>query len=141
MRRWFMGWLLGLGGNALGLLLAWVIVPGFEIKGVIGFLVSLVVFAILSALFTWLMFRTLLRHAGSLVPLTGLASTFLALAVTVLLPIKDGIDISGWGWLWGTLVVWVLSMFIWVLPGPWRRYKKTGSAGRPSDGAGGTNPF
>ena len=95
--------------------------------------------AILSALFTWLMFRTLLRHAGSLVPLTGLASTFLALAVTALL--TDGISISGWGWLWGTLVVWVLSMFIWVLPGPWRRYKKTGSAGRPSDGSGGAKPF
>ena len=137
-----MGWLLGLGGNALGLLLASLILGDmFSIDGVTGFVVSLVVFAILSALFTWLMFRTLLRHAGSLVPLTGLASTFLALAVTVLLPIDDGISISGWGWLWGTLVVWVLGMFIWVLPGPWRRYKKTGSAGRPSDGAGGAKPF
>ena len=64
MRRWFMGWLLGLGGNALGLLLASLIVSDFSIDGVTGFLVSLVVFAILSALFTWLMFRTLLRHAG-----------------------------------------------------------------------------
>ena len=73
------------------------------------------------------------RHAGSLVPLTGLASTFLALAVTVLLPIKDGIDISGWGWLWGTLMVWVLSMFIWVLHGcrRWRRgsLRKRGDCG------------
>ena len=140
MRRWFMGWLLGLGGNALGLLLASLILGDmFNIDDVTGFVVSLVVFAILSALFTWLMFRTLLRNAGSLVPLTGLASTFLALAVTVLF--TDGISIEGWGWLWGTLVVWVLSMFIWVLPGPWRRYKKTGTAGRPSDGAGSSNPF
>ena len=140
MRRWFMGWLLGLGGNALGLLLASLILGDmFNIDGPTGFVVSLVVFAILSALFTWLMFRTLLRNAGSLVPLTGLASTFLALAVTVLF--TDGISIEGWGWLWGTLVVWVLSMFIWVLPGPWRRYKKTGTAGRPSDGAGSSNPF
>ena len=135
-----MGWLLGLGGNALGLLLASLILGDmFNIDDVTGFVVSLVVFAILSALFTWLMFRTLLRNAGSLVPLTGLASTFLALAVTVLF--TDGISIEGWGWLWGTLVVWVLSMFIWVLPGPWRRYKKTGTAGRPSDGAGSSNPF
>ena len=43
MRRWFMGWLLGLGGNALGLLLASLIVSGFSIDGVTGFLVSLVV--------------------------------------------------------------------------------------------------
>ena len=134
MRRWFMGWLLGLGGNALGLLLASLILGDmFNIDGVTGFVVSLVVFAILSALFTWLMFRTLLRNAGSLVPLTGLASTFLALAVTVLF--TDGISIEGWGWLWGTLVVWVLSMFIWVLPGPWRRSRKAGSAG---GGAGGS---
>ncbi len=140
MRRWFMGWLLGLGGNALGLLLASLILGDmFNIDDVTGFVVSLVVFAILSALFTWLTFRALLRNAGSLVPLTGLASTFLALAVTVLF--TDGISIEGWGWLWGTLVVWVLSMFIWVLPGPWRRYKKTGAAGRPSDGAGSSNPF
>ena len=99
-----MGWLLGLGGNALGLLLASLILGDmFSIDGVTGFVVSLVVFAILSALFTWLMFRTLLRHAGSLVPLTGLASTFLALAVTALF--TDGISISGWGWLWGTLEI------------------------------------
>ena len=116
-----------------------ILLKHFHQNLLVHFLVSLVVFAILSALFTWLMFRTLLRHAGSLVPLTGLASTFLALAVTALF--TDGISISGWGWLWGTLVVWVLSMFIWVLPGPWRRYKKTGSAGRPSDGAGGAKPF
>ena len=56
-----MGWLLGLGGNALGLLLASLIVSEFSIDGVTGFLVSLVVFAILSALFTWLMFPSLLQ--------------------------------------------------------------------------------
>ena len=140
MRRWFMGWLLGIGGNAIGLVLASLVLGDmFTVNGVTGFVVSLVVFAILSALFTWLMFRTLLRHAGSLVPLTGLASTFLALAVTALF--TDGISINGWGWLWGTLVVWVLSMFIWVLPGPWRRYKQTGTAGRPSGGTPGPRPL
>ena len=135
-----MGWLLGLGGNALGLLLASLLLGDmFIISGVTGFVVSLVVFAVLSAIFTWLVFRTLLRKAGSLVPLTGLASTFLTLAITDLF--TDGICISGWGWLWATLLVWILSMFIWVLPGPWRRYKQTGTAGRPSSGGPGAKPF
>jgi len=67
----------------------------FTINGVTGFVISLVVFAVLSAIFTWLVFRTHLRKAGSLVRLTGLASTFLALALTALF--TNGINISGWG--------------------------------------------
>ena len=27
-------------------------------------------------------------------------------------------------WLLATLIIWVISMFIWVLPGPWRKFKK-----------------
>ena len=40
MGKWFVGWLLGLGGNALGLLLASLIVSDLTIDGVTGFLVS-----------------------------------------------------------------------------------------------------
>ena len=122
MPRFLLGWLLGLGGNAIGLLLAWLLLGSdFSINGPIGFIVSLVVFAILSAFFTWLVFKGLDKKAASVVPLTGLISTFLALLVTVLL--TDGLSISGWGWLWGTVIVWILSMVIWVLPGPWRTYR------------------
>jgi hypothetical protein len=35
-----------------------------------------------------------------------------------------GLDINGWGWIWGTLIVWICGMFIWLLPGPWRSFKK-----------------
>ena len=66
--------------------------------------------------------KFLLRNAGSIVALTGLISTFLALFITSL--ISDGLDISGWGWIWGTLIVWVCGMFIWLLPGPWRTHRK-----------------
>jgi hypothetical protein len=118
-----MGWILGLGGNAIGLLLAALLLgDSFQINGATGFIVSLVVFAILSALFTWLVLKFLVRNAGSIIALTGLISTFLALLVTSIF--TDGLDINGWGWLWGTLIVWVLGMFIWLLPGPWRTYKK-----------------
>ena len=124
MPRFLLGWLLGLGGNALGLLLATLILPAdqFDINSVSGFFVSLIVFAILSGLFTWLVLKFLIRNAGSIVALTGLLATFLALLVTSLF--TDGLDINGWGWVWGTLIVWVLGMFIWLLPGPWRNFKK-----------------
>jgi hypothetical protein len=83
------------------------------------------VFAILSGLFTWLVLKFLIRNAGSIVALTGLLATFLALFVTSVF--TDGLDINGWGWVWGTLIVWVLGMFIWLLPGPWRNFKKAGA--------------
>lgn len=121
-----MGWILGLAGNAIGLLLAALILPTdqFNINSFTGFIVSLIVFAILSALFTWLVLKFLLRNAGSIVALTGLISTFLALLVTVIF--TDGLSISGWGWVWGTLIVWILGMFIWLIPGPWRRHQREG---------------
>ena len=123
MPRFLVGWLLGLVGTAIGLILASLILgTDFELNGVVGFFVSLIVFAILSAFFTWLVFKFLLRNAGSVVALTGLISTFLALLVTSVF--TSGLDINGWGWVWGTLIVWVLGMFIWLIPGPWRRHAK-----------------
>jgi uncharacterized membrane protein YvlD (DUF360 family) len=123
MPRFLMGWILGLGGNAIGLILAALLLGDqFQIDGFVPFLISLVVFAILSGLFTWLVLKFLIRNAGSIVALTGLISTFLALFITSLL--TSGLDINGWGWVWGTLIVWVLGMFIWLLPGPWRAHRK-----------------
>jgi len=124
MPRFFLGWLLGLAGNAVGLILASLILGSqFKFTSATGFIVSLVIFAVLSALFTWLVFKFLLRNAGSVVALTGLVSTFLALLVTDLLP-WGSLDIDGMGWVWGTLIVWICGMFIWLIPGPWRNFKK-----------------
>ncbi|MBK9738480.1 MAG: hypothetical protein IPO93_02970 [Actinobacteria bacterium] len=127
MPRFLLGWLLGLGGNAVGLLLAGLILPQdqFHFTSATGFFVSLVLFAILSGLFTWLVLKFLIRNAGSIVALTGLIATFLALFVTNVLP-WGSLDISGMGWIWGTLIVWICGMFIWLLPGPWRNFKKEG---------------
>ncbi len=123
MPRFLLGWVLGLGGNAIGLLLAWLLLgDSFRIDGPIAFIISLVVFAILSGIFTWAVFKGLRSKANSMVPLTGVISTFLALFITTLL--TDGLSISGWGWLWGTVIVWVCGMVIWVIPGPWRDYRR-----------------
>ena len=125
MPRFFIGWLLGLAGNAIGLILASLILPTdqFSIELFsLSFLWAVLIFAILSAFFTWIVLKFLIRNAGSIVALTGLISTFLALLVTSL--ISDGLSIGGWGWIWGTLIVWICGMFIWLLPGPWRAHRK-----------------
>ena len=129
MPRFFIGWLLGLAGNAIGLILAALILPEdqFSIELFsLSFFWAVLIFAILSALFTWIVLKFLIRNAGSIVALTGLISTFLALLVTSL--ISDGLSISGWGWIWGTLIVWICGMFIWLLPGPWRAHRKDARA-------------
>lgn len=125
MPRFFIGWLLGLAGNAIGLILAALILPEdqFSIELFsLSFFWAVLIFAIVSAFFTFIVFKFLLRNAGSIVALTGLISTFLALLITSL--ISDGLSIGGWGWVWGTLIVWICGMFIWLLPGPWRSHNK-----------------
>lgn len=123
MPRFLLGWLLGLGANAIALILcALIFGSNFTFSSWWGFVVAVVVFAILSGLFTWMVLKFLLRNAGSIIALTGLVATFLALVVTVLF---TGLQISGWStWLLATLLIWVISMFIWVIPGPWRQHRK-----------------
>ena len=122
MPRFLVSWLLGLGANAIALILAALIFPGFTLTFE-GFIIALLVFAVLSALLPWLVLKFLMRHAGSLIALSGLVGTFLALLVTSLL--TSGLDIDGtWTWIGATLLIWIISMFIWVIPGPWRTFKK-----------------
>jgi putative membrane protein len=125
MPRFLLGWVLGLAGNAVGLILATLILPDSQFSITLfslSFLWAILIFAILSAVFTWFVLKFMLRNAGSAVALTGLVATFLALLVTSV--ISDGLDITGWGWIWGTLIVWICGMFIWLIPGPWRNFKK-----------------
>lgn len=125
MPRFLVGWLLGLAGAAVGILLCSLIFgDDFTVDGFVGFLWVIVIFAVLSAIFSWLTFRALIRHAGSIVALTGLISTFLALLVTSWI---GSLSINGAStWFWATLIIWLLDMFIWLIPGPWRDYRKEG---------------
>ena len=123
MPRFLLSWLLGLGANAVALILAALIFRESFTLSLQGFIVALIVFALLSALLPWLVLKFLVRQAGSLIALSGLIGTFLALLITSL--ISSGLDIDGvWTWIGATLLIWVVSMFIWVIPGPWRTFKK-----------------
>lgn len=122
MPKFLLSWILGLGANAIALILASLLFSGFDLS-INGFIIALIVFALLSALLPWLILKVLLRHAGSLIALSGLLATFLALFITTLF--TGGLEIDGIGtWIGATLLIWIVSMFIWVIPGPWRTFKK-----------------
>ncbi len=122
MPRFLVRWLLGLGGSALALVVSAVVFDGFVINRD-GWLVALLVFGVLSAVLPFFVLKALLRSAGSIIALSGLVATFLALLLTDLL--SRGLTISGLDtWFGATLLIWLLSMFIWLLPGPWRSFRK-----------------
>jgi len=40
-------------------------------------------------------------------------------------PMGAGLSISGpTAWIVSTLLIWILGMFIWLIPGPWRTQRK-----------------
>jgi hypothetical protein len=128
MPGFLVGWLFGLGGAAVGLVVAALTFSEFDLDSD-GFVLALLVFAVLSVTLLSVVFKALRRHAGSIVPLSGLISTFLALWLTDL--VSEGLTIDGTGTLFGSaLLIWVLSMVIWLLPGPWHGVKKADSARR-----------
>ncbi len=61
MPRFLMSWLLGLGANAIALILAAFIFPGFTLT-IEGFVIALIVFAVLSALLPWLVLNPAFFH-------------------------------------------------------------------------------
>lgn len=127
MPKFLMAWILGLGGAAIGLLLCSLVFgENFTFSSFWGFALALVLFAILTAIIPYFILKLLVRHASSIVALTGLFATFIALFLTALTP---WMHISGfWPWAGSILIIWVLGMFIWLIPGPWRNFKKEHAA-------------
>jgi uncharacterized membrane protein YvlD (DUF360 family) len=104
-------------GNAVGLIVASLVLDGFSID-VTGFIVSLVIFTVAVALMTPFLESTMRRNQSSSAATGGVAliSTFVALLVTDLF--TDGLSISGIGtWIGATVVVWVGSLLaVFILP-------------------------
>lgn len=122
MPRFLIGWLLSLAGAAIALGLSALIFSGFTLRWD-GFIGALVIFAVLTAILPYFVKKALVRYADSITGLTGLISTFLALLITNVL--TTGLDIEGVGtWVEATVLIWLLSMFLWAIPGPWRSYRK-----------------
>ena len=104
-------------GNAVGLIVASLVLDDFEIN-VTGFIVSLLIFTVTVALMTPFLSSIMQRNRSTSAALGGVAliSTFVALVVTDLL--SDGLDISGVGtWIAATVIVWLGSLLaVFILP-------------------------
>ncbi|WP_254359685.1 phage holin family protein [Microbacterium hominis] len=105
---------------AIGLIAADLILPGFQIDWADwwGFLLAIVIFAVLqSVLAPWLA-RVAQRNAPVLLGGIGIVSTFVALLIVVLIP-GAGLTIGSpwWTWLLAPVIVWIFTaLATWLLP-------------------------
>ena len=97
-----------LASAALGLWIASLIVDGFTVTAE-GFLIVVVVFAVLQSILTpWFLVMSR-KYANALTGAVGLVSTIAALFVATL--IGDGLTISGaTAWILGSFIVWIVTM-------------------------------
>ena len=104
---------------ALGLIVADLILPGFFLhwNDWWGFVLAVVIFAVLQSVLAPWLFTITRRHANALIGGIGLVSTFVALLIAVVVP-AAGIGIDGpVAWILGTLIVWlVTALATWLLP-------------------------
>jgi uncharacterized membrane protein YvlD (DUF360 family) len=100
--------LIFLGSAALGLWIASLIVDGFSVS-TSGFLIAVVVFAVLQSILTpWFLVMSR-KYANALTGAVGLVSTVAALFVASL--VSDGLTINGASaWVLGSLTVWIVTM-------------------------------
>ncbi|MFN8185819.1 MAG: phage holin family protein [Gaiellales bacterium] len=108
--RLLSAFLIGLGTNAVALIVAAALLDGFAI-GTVTFPVLIVIFTIISLVVTLLVDSVVRRHAQAIVAGIGLISAFLTLLVTDL--ITDKLTIEGaWAWIIGTLLIWLASLIV-----------------------------
>lgn len=104
---------------ALGLIAADLILPGFHIDwgDWWGFVVAVVIFAVIQSVLAPWVFKITRRHAPALLGGIGIISTFIAILVVVLIP-GAGIGISEpLSWILAPVIVWVLTaLATWLLP-------------------------
>lgn len=108
MMRLFARLTLNILANALGLLIASILVDGFSIDS-ISFVVAVLIFSLSTTVLGPLIIKIALTSAPYLMGGIALVTTFVGLVITDLL--SDGISISGAStWIIATLVIWVFSL-------------------------------
>jgi uncharacterized membrane protein YvlD (DUF360 family) len=112
--RFIVGLLIYLAAAALGLWIATLVLSGVSITAS-GFILVIIVFAVLQALFLpFIGAMADKRDSLLLGSAAGLIATFAALLVTDL--ITDGLSIEGMGtWIVATLIVWIVGLIAMVL--------------------------
>lgn len=104
---------LSLAGNAIGLLVAAIILDDMSLSGA-AFLIAVVIFTVLTAVLQPLVSKVAEKNAPALQSGSALITTFLALVLTAL--ISDGMDIDGAiTWILATVLVWLLTVIAGVV--------------------------
>ena len=119
----------------LGLLAADLVLDGFQIQWDQwwGFVVCIVVFAVLQSVLSPWVSRLADRYAPVLMGGIGIFSTLIALMVVVLLPIGGLRIVDLTGWLLGAVIVWLVTALGSVLlPLIFLRRRMEGRTGRRS---------
>jgi uncharacterized membrane protein YvlD (DUF360 family) len=117
MIRFAVRTLIALAGNAVGLIVAALVLDGMEID-VVGFVIALVIFTVALALLTPFLATSLRRNNASSAALGGISliATLAALIITDLF--SDGLTISGvFTWIAAAVIVWLVSLVaVFILP-------------------------
>ena len=95
----------------IGLIVADLLLPGFQIQWDKwwGFVVCILIFAILQSVLAPWVSRLADRYAPVLMGGIGIFSTLIALIVVVLLPIGGLRIVDATGWLLGAVIVWLVT--------------------------------
>ena len=99
-----------LGSAALGLWITSLLVRDFTLH-VAGFLVAVVVFALVELVVDWLVRRFLRQNGPAVAAVAGVIAAFVALLIASL--VQDGIVITTIvGWVFASLIVWIVTGLI-----------------------------
>ena len=106
---------------AVGLIVADLLLEGFRIdwSNWWGFVLAVVLFAILQSVLTPWAAKVARRNAPALLGGIGIVSTFVALLVVAIIP-NAGLSIGTpwWTWIVAPMIVWVVTaLATWLLPG------------------------
>ncbi len=100
-------------GNALGLLIASLFVPGFDIS-IVGFTMSVLFFTGAQILFSPLILKLAIKHMPALRGGIALVTTLVALFLTAMF--TDGLQINSVSaWVVSPLIVWLTTVLAGVL--------------------------
>ncbi len=116
MIRFLFTFLTNLVSSAIALLLAHLLLGEWVTVQVAGFLIAVAVFTVAQSVLAPFVFNMARKYASAMLGGIGLVSTFLALFIATLFP--NGLQITGWGWILGPVLVWIVTALgTWILVG------------------------
>lgn len=113
MIRFLIQTLFTLIGNAIGLVVAGILLPGFEVLP-LGFVVSVLFFTVIEVLFQPFVMKMAIKYLPALRGGIALVTTFVGLLLTSMF--TDGLTISGLStWVMAPLIVWLSAVLAGIV--------------------------